>query len=99
MFNIPQIFDDEFSPTNDQNEKDSAQAQASTDKNSDEDTTAETTDTDKDQQNNESEQEPEPPTEPYSLRDWLYDLDDKNGRPLIHAAYKSAQDGKHICSL
>lgn len=33
-------------------------------------------------------------TEPYSLRDWLCDLDDNSGMPLIHAAYKSTHEGK-----
>ena len=33
-------------------------------------------------------------TEQYSLRDWLYDLDDNSGSPLIHGAYRSAHKGK-----
>ena len=44
-------------------------------------------------QTTETEEEPDS-TEAYSLRDWVYDLDDKDGRSLIHAAYKPAQDGK-----
>ena len=39
--------------------------------------------------------ESDPPhTEPYSLREWMYDILDENGEPFIHAAYTSADKGK-----
>ena len=36
----------------------------------------------------------EPPTAAYSLRDWLYDLQDDNGDDLLHATYPSTDAGK-----
>ena len=36
----------------------------------------------------------EPNQEQYSLRDWMYDLTDTDGEPLIHAMYPSADSGK-----
>ena len=37
---------------------------------------------------------PEPTLESYSLREWMYDLQDDQGEPLVHAAYPSAADRK-----
>ena len=36
----------------------------------------------------------DPILEPYSLREWLYDMQDDKGEPLIHATYPSADKGK-----
>lgn len=35
-----------------------------------------------------------PPTEPYSLREWFYDLTDVDNEPLIHALYPSSDASK-----
>lgn len=94
VFNIPQFLDDESSQGKDHNETESNQEKDSTNPDSDMGGATDSTDVNKDNQNEATEAVTETPTEPYSLRDWLYDLDDKDGRSLIHAAYKSAQDGK-----
>ena len=52
--------------------------------------TNEASDDKNDKMTNEHDKEPTP----YSLREWLYDLQDDNGEPLIHATYPSAETSK-----
>ena len=39
-----------------------------------------------------------PTTEPYSLREWFYDLTDTDGKSLVHAVYPSSESNK-VCIL
>ena len=36
----------------------------------------------------------QPTTELYSIREWIYDLNDNDDEPLVHAMYPSADNGK-----
>ena len=91
-FEIPIIsFDEEESSENNDNEtKTQEQSQPTEHENN----TSSTPEDANNQDNTQSETPTAPTTELYSLRDWLYDLDDNSGLPLIHAAYRSAHKGK-----
>lgn len=56
--------------------------------------TIKTNDTHGDVQNSDSHDQPS--AEPYSLREWFYDLTDTDGEPLIHAVYPTADSSKII---
>ena len=45
-------------------------------------------------ENDEATEEQHEKTTTYSLREWLYDLQDDNSEPLIHATYPSAETSK-----
>lgn len=54
----------------------------------------EATNTDDDAQSNFSTEKDPPTTEPYSLREWFYDLQDIDGESLIHSFYPSTDANK-----
>ena len=57
------------------------------------DTDMETSETLHDEEDNDTSNDT-PPTEPYSLREWFYDLSDVDTEPLIHSIYPSTDDNK-----
>ena len=58
------------------------------------DTTTDHNQNDNSSSANEQASGSDPTPEPYSLREWLYDLTDDNNEALIHAAYPSTNDAK-----